>query len=138
MTVKELSEKCGFEPICLPDGERTVSGVYIGDLLSWVMGRAKADDAWITIRSNVNVLAVASLSDVACVILAEGTQNARPCSKLCRRHCFVHGLAANAQRTRCGPISRSRDRLRVKALDDRIHKGHAHADQIWLNSHVIS
>ena len=72
MTVKELSEKCGFEPICLPDGERTVSGVYIGDLLSWVMGRAKADDAWITIMSNVNVLAVASLSDVSCVILAEG------------------------------------------------------------------
>ena len=72
MTVKELSEACGFDPACLPDGERTIGGVYIGDLLSWVMGRAKADDAWITIMSNVNVLAVATLSDVACVILAEG------------------------------------------------------------------
>ena len=36
------------------------------------MGRAKADNAWVTIMSNVNVVAVASLSDVACVILAEG------------------------------------------------------------------
>ena len=36
------------------------------------MGRAKADDAWITIMSNVNVLAVATLSDVSCVVLAEG------------------------------------------------------------------
>ena len=72
MTVKELAEKCSFSPLVLPDDEREICGVYIGDLLSWVMGRAKADDAWITIMSNVNVLAVATLSDVACVILAEG------------------------------------------------------------------
>ena len=52
--------------------EREIKGVYIGDLLSWVMGRAKADDAWITIMSNINIAAVASLADVACVILAEG------------------------------------------------------------------
>ena len=72
MTVSELSAKCGFEAICIPDDERQVSGAYIGDLLSWVMGRANADNAWITIMSNINVIAVASLADVACVILAEG------------------------------------------------------------------
>ena len=38
------------------------------------MGRAKADDAWITIMSNINVVAVASLSDVSCIILAEGVE----------------------------------------------------------------
>jgi len=68
LTVSSL----GFEAVCLPDGDRTVDGVYVGDLLSWVMGRAQADNAWITIMSNNNVLAVASLADVACVILAEG------------------------------------------------------------------
>jgi serine kinase of HPr protein (carbohydrate metabolism regulator) len=36
------------------------------------MGKAQEDDAWITIMSNVNVIAVASLSDTACVILSEG------------------------------------------------------------------
>jgi predicted transcriptional regulator len=36
------------------------------------MGRAKCDNAWITIMSNINILAVASLSDVSCIILAEG------------------------------------------------------------------
>ena len=72
MTVKELSEKLGFETVCMPEPEREIDGVYIGDLLSWVMGRAQEDDAWITIMSNVNVLAVASLSDVSCVILSEG------------------------------------------------------------------
>ncbi len=72
MTARELATKCGFKLICDPEGEREVLGVYVGDLLSWVMGRAKQDNAWITIMSNVNVIAVASLSDVSCVIFAEG------------------------------------------------------------------
>ena len=72
MTVRELTDASGFNAQCLPDPSRSITGVYVGDLLSWVMGRAQADDAWITIMSNVNVIAVASLSDVSCVILAEG------------------------------------------------------------------
>ena len=72
MTVKELCASCGFSEICMPEPEREVSGAYMGDLLSWVMGRADFDNAWITIMSNINVIAVASLSDVSCVILAEG------------------------------------------------------------------
>ena len=72
MTVKELAASCELGVLCLADGERNVDGAYVGDLLSWVMGRAAQDNAWITIMSNVNVIAVASLSDVSCVILAEG------------------------------------------------------------------
>ena len=71
MTAKDLTS-LGFKAISLPDENREIKGAYIGDLLSWVMGRAKADDAWVTIMSNINVIAVASLADVACVILAEG------------------------------------------------------------------
>ena len=72
LTVKELSQMQGFSAVAMPDADREISGIYIGDLLSWVMGRAKADDAWITIMSNINIVAVASLADVACIILAEG------------------------------------------------------------------
>ena len=74
MTVKvsELIAKAGFKAVTLPDADREIKGAYAGDLLSWVMGRAKADDVWITIMSNINVVAVASLADVACVVLAEG------------------------------------------------------------------
>ena len=43
---------------------------YAGDLLSWVMSHATAGDAWVTIMSNINVAAVASLTEVACVIFA--------------------------------------------------------------------
>ncbi|MCR5207447.1 MAG: hypothetical protein K6C14_03095 [Eubacterium sp.] len=74
MTVNDLINEFGFEALSLPDGEREINGAYIGDLLSWVMGRAQADNAWITIMSNINVIAVASLADVACVILAEGVK----------------------------------------------------------------
>lgn len=72
MTVNELSSKCGFKAVALLDGEKEVTGGYAGDLLSWVMGRAKEGCAWITIMSNVNIIAVASLADVACIVLSEG------------------------------------------------------------------
>ncbi len=74
MKVKELAALQGFKTVSMPDGDREINGVYIGDLLSWVMGRAQADNAWITIMSNINIVAVASLADVACVVLAEGVQ----------------------------------------------------------------
>lgn len=72
MTVTELKETLSLTPVTLPDGEREVDGVYIGDLLSWVMGRAQADNAWLTIMSNLNIVAVATLADVSCIILCEG------------------------------------------------------------------
>ena len=71
--VSELLSR-GFVPVSLPDGDREIDGVYIGDLLSWVMGRAQMDNAWITIMTNVNVIAVASLADTSCVILAEDVE----------------------------------------------------------------
>lgn len=71
MTVSSLVDN-GFTAISLPDKERIINGVYIGDLLSFVMSSCSADNAWITIMSNINVIAVASLTDASCVILAEG------------------------------------------------------------------
>ncbi len=48
-----------------------VENVYIGDLLSWVMSHAQKGDAWITVLTNVNVPAVALLTEVSCVIIPE-------------------------------------------------------------------
>lgn len=71
MTVNELVAKHKLKVLSMPDPDRTVTGCYIGDLLSWVMGKAQTDNAWITIMSNINIAAVAALSDVSLVILAE-------------------------------------------------------------------
>ena len=72
MTVTELQSALSLTPVALPEGDREVEGVYVGDLLSWVMGRAQADNVWLTIMSNLNIVAVATLSDVSCIILCEG------------------------------------------------------------------
>ena len=72
MTVKELANVMALQEFCLPEPGRRVSGGYVGDLLSWVMGRAKAGDAWLTIMSYQNVAAVALMTDAACVVLTEG------------------------------------------------------------------
>ena len=72
MTVKQLADSLSLKVICMPDGDREVTGGYAGDLLSWVMGRANSGDAWITIMSNVNIVAVATLADPSCIVLSEG------------------------------------------------------------------
>ena len=71
MTVKELVERSGFEVVCMPSPEKCACGAYIGDLLSWVMGRAESQNVWITIMSNINTVAVATLADVSCILLTE-------------------------------------------------------------------
>ncbi len=72
MTVGELAVKYSLSTPALPDSDREITGGYTGDLLSWVMSRAKSGDAWVTIMSNVNIIAVASLTDASCVILCDG------------------------------------------------------------------
>ncbi len=54
--------------------DRDVNGGYVGDLLSWVMGRAQSGNVWITIMSNINIVAVATLTDCACILLSEGVK----------------------------------------------------------------
>lgn len=71
MTLQALVDACDLEVLSLADGTRTVDGAYAGDLLSWVMGRAECDNAFLTIMTNVNVVAVAALADLSCIIFCE-------------------------------------------------------------------
>ena len=48
MTVQQLTEQLSLTVFHLDDPDRAVTGGYCGDLLSWVMGRAPADGAWLT------------------------------------------------------------------------------------------
>ncbi len=73
MIVKDLVDKLSLKVINEADTSREIHGAYAGDLLSWVMGRAKSDNIWITIMSNVNVVAVASLCNVSIVVLSENS-----------------------------------------------------------------
>lgn len=75
ITVKEAAEKFGFEILAGEAGTGgKITGVYIGDLLSWVMARAPESGAWITIQGHVNTVAVALLTGASCIIIAEGAE----------------------------------------------------------------
>jgi len=76
----DFANKYGFE--LASEGEnRDIEGVYCCDLLSMVMGRAKENDALITVMGNVNTVAVGVLADVSCIILCEGIKFDEECLK---------------------------------------------------------
>lgn len=52
--------------------EAEITCGYACDLLSLVMARGKPGMAWVTVQTHLNVIAVASLGEMACVILPEG------------------------------------------------------------------
>ncbi|MGE5633106.1 MAG: DRTGG domain-containing protein [Caulobacteraceae bacterium] len=72
MIVKKACEKIGLKVLagknCLG---KELTGVYICDLLSWVMAHGKKGDAWITVQTHSNIIAVAALLELACIIIPE-------------------------------------------------------------------
>ena len=73
MTVQELIDSDIFGVVNAGEGlEREITKPFCCDLLSIAMGRAPEGCAWVTVMGNMNTLAVASLADAACVIMAEG------------------------------------------------------------------
>jgi len=51
---------------------REITGIYVCDLLSWVMSHANKGDAWITVQTHLNTIAVAVLLEIPCIIVPEG------------------------------------------------------------------
>ncbi|MEG2053654.1 MAG: hypothetical protein RR052_01810, partial [Oscillospiraceae bacterium] len=49
--------------------DKEINGFFCCDLLSHVMGQSLEGNVWCTVMANINSLAVASLSDAACLIL---------------------------------------------------------------------
>ncbi|NLF28917.1 MAG: AraC family transcriptional regulator [Clostridiales bacterium] len=75
MTIRELADLIGakIETKTVNTGREVLCG-YACDLLSWVMARGKEGMAWITVQAHMNAVAVAVLSDMSCVVAAEGVK----------------------------------------------------------------
>lgn len=56
------------------ENDINIEGVYIGDLLSIVMSKAKQNYAWITIQTHINIVAVAELLELSCIIIVENME----------------------------------------------------------------
>ena len=72
MKVFELTEKLELTPLVRGNSEAEIQGCYIGDLLSLVMSRAQEGEVWLTVQTNVNIIAVAVLTEISCIIVTEG------------------------------------------------------------------
>jgi len=75
VTIREIIEQLGLTMVSkggvLDD---PLTGGYVSDLLSHVMGQAKAGQAWITMQGHQNIVAVASLVGLGVVIVAGGIE----------------------------------------------------------------
>ena len=73
MTVSEFARASGYA-VFTKGEDREIETGYCGDFLSNIISRATDACAWLTVMNNVNVAAVATLIDCACIILCEGTE----------------------------------------------------------------
>jgi len=75
VTVQEIAKTLQLEILAGEDAlQREIRDIFCCDLLSFVIGRVPEDAAWVTVMGNVNAIAVASLADIACIVLAENAQ----------------------------------------------------------------
>jgi len=72
MLVKDASDKIGLKLLAGVAGVgKELTGAYMCDLLSWVMSHGKKGDAWITVQTHSNIIAVAALLELSCIIVPE-------------------------------------------------------------------
>jgi len=70
MKVTDIVQKLDLQVFSGHEGlGREITGGYSSDLLSNVMGNANAGSVWITIQTHRNVIAIASLKELAAVII---------------------------------------------------------------------
>lgn len=70
MTAQNLAKICDFKILSDSSVEPSITGIYCGDLLSIVMSKAKEGNAWVTVMGNVNSVAVATLTEMSCIVLS--------------------------------------------------------------------
>jgi predicted transcriptional regulator len=73
MTVRELAAKANLTVFAGEKGlEKEIMGGYACDLLSDVMGHADSGYVWITLQTHKNVMAIASLKELAAIVIVKG------------------------------------------------------------------
>lgn len=75
LTIQNLIDTGYFQVINAgEDPDREILDVFCCDLLSIAMSKGIEGAAWVTVMGNINTLAVMTLTDMACIVLAEGAR----------------------------------------------------------------
>jgi len=73
MKITDIIKQLDLKVISGQNGlSNEIKGGYVSDLLSDVMGNAKEGEIWITLQTHQNIIAVASLKDIAAIIIVKG------------------------------------------------------------------
>lgn len=73
MKVRDIVEKLGLQVCSGEQGlDREIEGGYTSDLLSDVMGNADENYLWVTLQTHKNIMAIASLKELAAIVLVKG------------------------------------------------------------------
>ena len=73
MRLEELGRQLSLEVQTAPEKLHVeVTGGYASDLLSCVMAKAQEGNVWVTLQTHTNVVAVASLLNLAGIVVTEG------------------------------------------------------------------
>ncbi len=74
MNGQELAQLINASIAVEGDLNAQVTCGYACDLLSWVLAHGQKGMAWTTVQTHINVVAIAVLMEMSCIILAEGNQ----------------------------------------------------------------
>jgi serine kinase of HPr protein (carbohydrate metabolism regulator) len=75
MRLKEIVEKLDLTVVAGQDKlENKVTGGYASDLLSDVIANSKEGNIWLTLQTHQNIIAVATLKDLAGIIIVNNRQ----------------------------------------------------------------
>jgi len=75
MQIREIVEKLNLEAKCTAENlKRQIRGGYASDLLSDVIANSKKDNIWITLQIHENIVGVASLVELAGILIINGRE----------------------------------------------------------------
>lgn len=75
MKLSDIVENLSLEIKTAKDKlQNNITGVYVSDLLSDVMGNSKDGNIWITLQTHLNIVAVAGLKNLAGIIIVGNRQ----------------------------------------------------------------
>ncbi|HBC86248.1 MAG TPA: serine kinase [Lentisphaeria bacterium] len=76
MKLRQFAEELSLKTYCADEKhlEAEVTTAYSGDLLSDVMAHVPHGAAWFTVLAHLNIVAVAQLRDVACIVIVNGSE----------------------------------------------------------------
>ncbi len=78
MNIKDLIKKTNWKQSG-SNRNAEISGIFTGDLLSYVMGHGEDKQIWITMQNHINAIGVANLKEFSAIILIDSLEFDEDC-----------------------------------------------------------